>query len=94
MRYQYRNPYVNATPDLTTKNMVVDHGDGKKQVMHVEEFNKTFKPFLTPEDRKMEMLKLCQSIIDQEAMVDDDNSEALLSEAVDTARKLLRLLHS
>ena len=94
MRYQYRNPYVNAELDPLMKDMVIDFGTGAKQKMSVEGFHKTFKPFLTPEDRKMEMLKLCQSIIDQEAMVDDDNAEALLSEAVDAARKLLRLLHS
>lgn len=94
MRYQYRNPYVNAEIDPLTKDMVVDFGTGAKQVMTVEGFNRTFKPFLTPEEQKMEMLKLCQSIIDQEAMVDDDNAETLLSETVDTARKLLRLLHS
>ena len=39
-----------------------------------------------------EMYRICTQIIDLEAMVDEDNAESLVADAVDLAKQLRRLI--
>jgi len=55
-----------------------------------EKFHKIFA-LKRPDLSKIEITKLAQSVIDSQALLDDDNSEYLFLEAVDAAHKIIKL---
>jgi hypothetical protein len=71
---------------------LVTFPDGTAELYTEKELTAKFKPSLPMPDNKREMYSLCTSIIDQEALVDEDNAEELLVHAVEIARKLRRLI--
>lgn len=106
MKYKFKNPVVDVTrvtqeglPPINGKQPVV--GDyiltdpfGDRKLISVNELLRVF----TPDDpnvrdtKSNQIFLLAQAIVDQGTMVDDDNAETLLFEAIDSAHKILRLL--
>jgi hypothetical protein len=102
MKYREINPEVFATQitnenraQYTTPKMTpyvgvfaVTYPDGHQEFVPADEFLKKFKPALPMNDAKREMYRLCTDIIDLESLVDEDNAESLLAQAVEMATKL------
>lgn len=71
---------------------IVTFPDGTAELFTEKEFTARFKPVLPAPDHRRELYRLCTEIIDQEALVDEDNAEQLLAHAVDCARNLRKLI--
>lgn len=106
MKYKFKNPVVDGTrvtqtglPPINGKQPVV--GDyiitdpfGERRLITIEELLRTCVPAdsNTRDPKTNQLFLLAQSIVDQGTMVDDDNAETLLFEAVESAHKILQLL--
>ena len=71
---------------------LVTFPDNTFQVLTEKELGAKFKPSISMEDKRKEMYRICTSIIDQEALIDEDNAELLLLEAIETARTPRKLI--
>lgn len=71
---------------------LVIHPDESVELLTEKELAAKFKPSIPPPDIKREMFRLCTEIIDQEALIDEDNAEELLLHAVEKAHELRKLI--
>lgn len=102
MNYEIRARAVQVTPVSAPNHPPVDGktpliGDfvvtilGKQFLLNKEEFFANFA-IKANDPSKVEAIKLAQQIIDNEVMVDDDNAEIILHDAVEIAEKIKRML--
>lgn len=106
MKYKFKHPVVEVTrvtqEGLPPVNGVQPHvGDyilvdqfGLRRVLSVDDVLSKMYP-ADPAIRDpltTQLLLLAHSIIDLRTMVDDDNAETLLDEAIETAHKMYKLL--
>jgi hypothetical protein len=107
MKYKYKHPEVNirrvtgsteaainGTIPKVGQFVKTDPLTGQQEIISSEELRTKFTPIELVEQlsKSDEIKKLAQTIIDSEAMVDDDNSEELLHEAVENAQRIKRLV--
>ena len=93
MKYRYINPEitVQVVPGTPVSYQVI-HPDGRKEYLTPDEVTSKYKPSLDMKEVPREMYRICTQIIDLEAMVDEDNAESLVADAVDLAKQLRRLI--
>ena len=93
MRYRYINPEVTVQIGVgEPPTYHVLHPDGTKETLTPDELTSKYKPSLDMKEVPREMYRICTQIIDLEAMVDEDNAESLVADAVDLAKQLRRLI--
>jgi hypothetical protein len=94
MKYRYINPEV--TVQLLAGDppayQVTHPPGGRKEIITPDELTAKYKPSLDMKEVPREMYRICTQIIDLEAMVDEDNAESLVADAVDLAKQLRRLI--
>ena len=94
MKYRYINPEINVqiSPNPGAPIYQIVHPDGTKEMLTPDELTAKYKPSMDMKEVPREMYRICTQIIDLEAMVDEDNAESLVADAVDLAKQLRRLI--
>ena len=72
---------------------IVTHFNDFKEIIHQSELHQAFiRDTEEPDSKLVEIAKDAQIIIDLEIMVDEDNAETLLHDAVEAAHRIKRLI--
>jgi hypothetical protein len=106
MKYKFKQPVVEVTRIIQSGlplingvqpvlgNYIFTDPLGEKRLITTEELLRTFLPAdgSAKDPKTIELLLSAQGIIDLATMLDDENAEELLFDAIEFARKIIRLL--